>query len=117
MANYTTMSLDAIKLLCSVINKTVDLPNTIISDTSIATNTTHSSYKIKLDMDNLETELKNYMDTAIAGMNKLTKEIINDKALVVKDNVLYLYKYSLVCLFYQQKKHPKPNALVNLIIS
>ena len=90
--NYTTMSLDALKYLCSVINSTVDLPNTVISDTSIATNTTYSSFKLDKEFDTLEDELKHYTDTAIAGLNKLTKEIINDKALVVKDNVLYLYK-------------------------
>ena len=89
---YTTMSLEAVKLLCSVINKTVDLPSTVISDTSIATNTTYSSHKLDKEFTTLEDELKHYTDTAIAGLNKLTKEIINDKALVVKDNVLYLYK-------------------------
>ena len=89
---YTVTSLEALKLLCSIINKTVDLPNTVISDTSIATNTTYSSYKLDKEFDTLEDELKHYTDTAIAGLNKLTKEIINDKALVVKDNVLYLYK-------------------------
>ena len=89
---YTTMSLEAIKLLCSTINKTVDLPNTVISDTSIATNTTYSSFRLDKEFDTLEDELKHYTDTAIAGLNKLTKEIINDKSLVVKDNVLYLYK-------------------------
>ena len=89
---YTTMSLDALKLLCATINKTVDLPNTVISDTSIATNTTYSSHRLDKEFDTLEDELKHYTDTAIAGLNKLTKEIINDKSLVVKDNVLYLYK-------------------------
>ena len=90
--NYTTTSLEALKYLCSVINKTVDLPSTVISDTSIATNTTYSSFKLDKEFDTLEDELKHYTDTAIAGLNKLTKEIINDKSLVVKDNVLYLYK-------------------------
>ena len=90
--NYTTTSLEALKYLCSVINKTVDLPNTVISDTSIATNTTYSSFRIDKEFDTLEDELKHYTDTAIAGLNKLSKEIINDKALAVKDNVLYLYK-------------------------
>ena len=90
--NYTTTSLEALKYLCSVINKTVDLPSTVISDTSIATNTTYSSFKLDKEFTTLEDELKHYTDTAIAGLNKLTKEIINDKALVVKDNVLYLYK-------------------------
>ena len=89
---YTTMSLEALKLLCSTINKTVDLPSTVISDTSVATNTTYSSFRLDKEFDTLEDELKHYTDTAIAGLNKLTKEIINDKALVVKDNVLYLYK-------------------------
>ena len=90
--NYTTTSLEALKYICSVINKTVDLPNTVISDASIATNTTYSSFKLDKEFTTLEDELKHYTDTAIAGLNKLTKEIINDKALVVKDNVLYLYK-------------------------
>ena len=84
---YTTMSLEAIKLLCATINKTVDLPNTVISDTSIATNTTYSSHRLDKEFTTLEDELKHYTDTAIAGLNKLTKEIINDKSLVVKDNV------------------------------
>ena len=94
MANntYTVTSLEALKYICSVINKTVDLPSTVISDTSIATNTTYSSFKLDKEFTTLEDELKHYTDTAIAGLNKLTKEIINDKALVVKDNVLYLYK-------------------------
>ena len=90
--NYTTTSLEALKYICSVINKTVDLPSTVISDTSIATNTTFSSFKLDKEFTTLEDELKHYTDTAIAGLNKLTKEIINDKSLVVKDNVLYLYK-------------------------
>ena len=90
--NYTTTSLEALKFLCSVINKTVELPSTVISDTSTATNTTYSSFKLDKEFDTLEDELKHYTDTAIAGLNKLTKEIINDKSLVVKDNVLYLYK-------------------------
>ena len=90
--NYTTTSLEALKYICSVINKTVDLPSTVISDASIATNTTYSSFKLDKEFTTLEDELKHYTDTAIAGLNKLTKEIINDKSLVVKDNVLYLYK-------------------------
>ena len=90
--NYTTTSLEALKYICSIINKTVDLPSTVISDTSIATNTTYSSFRLDKEFTTLEDELKHYTDTAIAGLNKLTKEIINDKALVVKDNVLYLYK-------------------------
>ena len=90
--NYTTTSLEALKYICSVINKTIDLPSTVISDTSIATNTTYSSFKLDKEFTTLDDELKHYTDAAIAGLNKLSKEIINDKALAVKDNVLYLYK-------------------------
>ena len=55
---YTTMSLEALKLLCSTINKTVDLPSTVISDTSVATNTTYSSFRLDKEFDTLEDELK-----------------------------------------------------------
>ena len=89
---YTTMSLDAIKFLCSHVKAIVDLPSTVISDTSIATNTTYSSYKIDLELDNLEDNVKAYTDTLIASLNKLTKEVIDDMSLVTNENVLYLYK-------------------------
>lgn len=90
--NGQTLTLEALKYLCSVINQTVSLPNNIISDTSIATNTTYSSYLQDKKFTTLEAELKKYADDLVAGMNKLTKEVINDKALATKDNVLYLYK-------------------------
>lgn len=82
---YSAKYINALKNL-------IDALSSIISDTSISTDTTYSSYKIDLDMSNMKDVLKHYTDTAIAGLNKLTKEIINDRALVVKDNVLYLYK-------------------------
>jgi hypothetical protein len=90
--NLNVMSLEAIKYLCSVINQVVDLPTTVINDTNLATNTTFSSVHIDAELTNLEAEIKAYINTALAGLNKLTKEIIMDKALVLKDNVLYLYK-------------------------
>ena len=91
-SNATTLTLDALRFLCSVINQTVDLPNTVISDTSIATNTTYSSYLQDKKFISIEEECKKYTDELVAGMNKLTKEVIDDKSLVTKDNVLYLYK-------------------------
>ena len=64
----------------------------IIDDENVATGKTYSSFKIEEELEGLETELYDYMNTALAGLNKLTKEIIDDVALVVNDNVLYLYK-------------------------
>lgn len=90
--SYTVMELEAIKKLCKSVNLIANLPTDLIADTNVATNTTYSSYRIDAEMSALETDIQAYVDTALAGLNKLTKEIINDKALVVKDNVLYLYK-------------------------
>lgn len=90
--NYTVMELEAIKHLCKCVNSVASLPTDLIADTSVATNTTYSSYRIDADMSALETDIQAYVDTALAGLNKLTKEVIDDKALVVKENVLYLYK-------------------------
>ena len=64
----------------------------IIDDENVVTDKTYSSFKIEEELEGLETELYDYMNTALAGLNKLTKEIIDDVALVVNDNVLYLYK-------------------------
>ena len=94
MANnkYTVMELEAIKHLCKCVNSVASLPTDLIADTNVATNTTYSSYKIDAEMSALENDIQRYVDTALAGLNKLTKEVIDDKALVVKENVLYLYK-------------------------
>ena len=94
MANnkYTVMELEAIKKLCKCVNSVASLPADLIADTNVATNTTYSSYKIDAEMIALENDIQRYVDTALAGLNKLTKEVIDDKALVVKENVLYLYK-------------------------
>ena len=90
--NYTVMELEAIKKLCKSVNLIANLPTDLIADTNVATNTTYSSYRIDAEMSALETDIQAYVDTALAGLNKLTKEVIDDKALVVKENVLYLYK-------------------------
>ena len=90
--NYTVMELEAIKHLCKCVNSVASLPADLIADTNVATNTTYSSYKIDAEMSALENDIQRYVDTALAGLNKLTKEVIDDKALVVKENVLYLYK-------------------------
>ena len=90
--NYTVMELEAIKHLCKCVNSVASLPADLIADTNVATNTTYSSYKIDAEMSALENDIQRYVDTALAGLNKLSKEVIDDKALVVKENVLYLYK-------------------------
>lgn len=90
---YTTMSLDAIKFLCKSVKAVANVSSSsLISDTSIATNTTYSSYKIERELDNLEDTVKAYTDALIAGLNKLTKEVIDNMSLVTNENVLYLYK-------------------------
>lgn len=90
--NYTVMELEAIKKLCKCVNSVASLPTNLIADTNVSTLTTYSSYKIDVEMSALENDIQKYVDTALAGLNKLTKEVIDDKALVVKENVLYLYK-------------------------
>ena len=94
MANnkYTVMELEAIKKLCKSVNLIANLPTDLIADTNVATNTTYSSYRIDAEMSALENDIQRYVDTALAGLSRLTKEVIDDKALVVKENVLYLYK-------------------------
>lgn len=94
MANksYTLMELEAIKKLCKSVNLIANLPTDLIADTNVATNTTYSSYRIDAEMSVLENDIQRYVDTALAGLSRLTKEVIDDKALVVKENVLYLYK-------------------------
>ena len=94
MANksYTLMELEAIKKLCKSVNLIANLPTDLIADTNVATNTTYSSYRIDAEMSALENDIQRYVDTALAGLSRLTKEVIDDKALVVKENVLYLYK-------------------------
>ena len=90
--SYTVMELEAIKYLCKCVNSVASLPADLIADTNVATNTTYSSYKIDAEMSALENDIQRYVDTTLAKLNKLSKEIIYDKTLVVKENVLYLYK-------------------------
>lgn len=90
--SYTVMELEAIKKLCKCVNLVASLPTDLIADTNVATNTTYSSYKIDAEMSALENDVRAYVDYALAGLNKLTKEVIDNKTLVVKENVLYLYK-------------------------
>ena len=90
--SYTLMELEAIKKICKSVNLIANLPADLIADTNVATNTTYSSYRIDAEMSALENDIQRYVDTALAGLSRLTKEVIDDKALVVKENVLYLYK-------------------------
>ena len=85
-----SLSLDAIKYICNLINQTVDLPSTILDDLHIATNTTHSSYKLDTLLKALKEESIQYCDAAIAGLNKLSKEVITDKSQITNENTIYL---------------------------
>lgn len=85
-----SLSLDAIKYICNLINQTVDLPSTILDDLHLATNTTYSSYKLDTLLKALKEENIEYCDAAIAGLNKLSKEIITDKSQITNENTIYL---------------------------
>ena len=97
-----SLSLDAIKYICNLINQTVDLPSTILDDLHIATNTTYSSYKLDTLLKALKDENVKYCDEAIAGLNKLTKEIVDDSSKVVKENTIYLILTNPVNNVYEQ---------------
>ena len=79
MANnkYTVMELEAIKKLCKSVNLIANLPTNLIADTNVATNTTYSSYRIDAEMSALENDIQRYVDTALAGLSRLTKEVID----------------------------------------
>ena len=97
-----SLSLDAIKYICNLINQTVDLPSTILDDLHIATNTTYSSYRLDTLLKALKDENIKYCDEAIAGLNKLTKEIVDDSSKVVKENTIYLILTNPVNNVYEQ---------------
>lgn len=97
-----SLSLDAIKYICNLINQTVDLPSTILDDLHIATNTTYSSYKLDALLKALKEENIEYCDAAIAGLNKLSKEIITDKTQITNENTIYLLLTDAAKNIYEQ---------------
>ena len=97
-----TLSLDSIKYVLGLISATVDLPTTILDDLNIATNTTYSSYRLDTLLKALKEENIKYCDEAIAGLNKLSKEIVDDSSKVVKENTIYLILTNPVNNVYEQ---------------
>ena len=100
--NLYTLSLDSVKYICSLINKTVDLPATILDDLHIQSTTTYSSYKLDTLLKALKDENIAYCDAAIAGLNKLSKEIITDKSQITNENTIYLLLKDPVNNVYEQ---------------
>ena len=100
--NLYTLSLDSIKYILGLISATVDLPTTILDDLNIATNTTYSSYRLDTLLKALKEENIKYCDEAIAGLNKLSKEIVDDSSKVVKENIIYLILTNPVNNVYEQ---------------
>ena len=100
--NLYSLSLDSIKYILGLIRDTVDLPTTILDDLNIATNTTYSSYRLDTLLKALKDENIKYCDEAIAGLNKLTKEIVDDSSKVVKENTIYLILTNPVNNVYEQ---------------
>lgn len=97
-----TLSLDSIKYVLGLISATVDLPNTILDDLNIQTTTTYSSYRLDTLLKALKDENIKYCDEAIAGLNKLSKEIVDDSSKVVKENTIYLILTNPVNNVYEQ---------------
>ena len=100
--NLYTLSLDSIKYVLGLIRETVALPTTILDDLNIATNTTYSSYRLDTLLKALKDENIKYCDEAIAGLNKLSKEIVDDSSKVVKENTIYLILTNPVNNVYEQ---------------
>ena len=100
--NLYTLSLDSIKYVLGLISATVDLPNTILDDLNIQTTTTYSSYRLDTLLKALKEENIKYCDEAIAGLNKLSKEIVDDSSKVVKENTIYLILTDAVNNVYEQ---------------
>ena len=97
-----TVTKEGIEYVCSLINQIVTLPSDVIDDLNIATNTTYSSYKLNVDLNNLETNINDRTDKLIASLNKLSKKIITTESEIVDENTLYLLLIDSTNNVYQQ---------------
>lgn len=97
-----TVTKEGIEYVCSLINQIVTLPSDVIDDLNIATNTTYSSYKLNVDLNNLETNINDRTDKLIASLNKLSKKIITAESEIVDENTLYLLLIDSTNNVYQQ---------------
>lgn len=104
MANheYKILSEDAIKYLCGLIRDVSTLPSSLIDDINIQTVTSYSSFKLEQLLAILKQENEEYADALVAGLNKLTKEIITDQSQITNENVLYLLLVDSANSIYQQ---------------
>ena len=75
MANYTTLSLDSIKLLCGLIRDLASVSDGIL-DTAICTDKTFSSYYIDLLLKQLKADSEAYTDEVASALTKLTAEVV-----------------------------------------
>ena len=100
--NLYTLSLDSIKYILGLIRDTVDLPANILDDLHIQSTTTYSSYRLDTLLKALKEENIQYCDEAIAGLNKLSKEIITDKLQITNENTIYLLLTDPVDNIYEQ---------------
>lgn len=90
---YTTLSREAIKYLCSIIQQVVSLPTDVIDNLNLATNTTYSSIKIKTIVDQTLENAKEYANDVCAALVKLEcRKTTTQPTLDNSDiNVIYLY--------------------------
>lgn len=62
MSNRYMLTKEAIEYLAGSIKAIASLPTDVISDNTLATNTTYSSYKINEELTSLEESMKQYSD-------------------------------------------------------
>lgn len=75
--NGTTLTPEALKWLCSVINQTVNLPNNTINDISIQSTTSYSSLHIDKLLRQLQTDCEDYTNDVVSALQKLVAERVD----------------------------------------
>lgn len=103
---YTTLSREAIKYLCSIIQQVVSLPTDVIDNLNLSTNTTYSSIKIKTIVDQTLENAKEYANDVCAALVKLEcRKTTTQPTLDNSDiNVIYLYSVDGNAPFHQYLK-------------
>lgn len=103
---YTTLSRESIKYLCSIIQQVVSLPTDVIDNINLATNTTYSSIKIKTIVDQTLENAKEYANEVCAALVKLEcRKTTTQPTLDNSDiNVIYLYSADGNAPFHQYLK-------------
>ena len=90
---YKTLELEALKYLCSVINKLANVSEGI-DDINLRTDGTFSSVKIDTLLNTLKTDCNDYTDRLVANLSRLELKIATSESEITQPNTMYLYKPS-----------------------